>query len=527
MPEKFDLIVIGSGFGGAVTACRAAQAGARVLVLERGRRWSPSSFPRGVKDPWLFDNDRPVKKNGWLDLRLFKKMTVIAGAGVGGGSLCYSSVIMPADRDIFENGWPEEITFESMQGHYQKASEMLGAQTIPTGQVTQRNKLLKSAAQKAGYENRFFDTPLAIAFDEEFNYELEDPIDKKHTKAFQNRHGRWQGTCVHLGNCDIGCNVRAKNTLDLNYLAEAELHGAQIRPLHLVRSIAPDSGGYRVSVDRIESYYAGSSKIWGEKIVLAADSIGSTELLSRCRDQHRTLPKISQMLGKNWSANGNFLTPAIYKDRDQVRQGIGPTISSALDFMDGTVGGHQFVIEDDGFPNVLLNALNSYYSARIFSPIARSFSQHLDRGLNEKNPLAKIMIWLGAGVDSGDGELSLKRKWYLPFSSPKFALNFSTEKNADLIEAIIRIHDRLTQATDGKLYVPKFWKKLRMMITVHPLGGCRIGQSSSDGVVNHCGEVFEYKNLFVIDGAMIPKPIGTNPSLTIAALAERAATINF
>src|SRR3954451_21031994 len=123
MGQRFDVIVVGSGFGGAVTACRLAEAGARVLVLERGRRWAPEEFPRAPTDPWLFDHAHPEKRHGWLDLRMSPRMTVALGAGVGGGSLCYSSVVMPADPDYFARGWPDEIPRAELEPYYAKVAQ--------------------------------------------------------------------------------------------------------------------------------------------------------------------------------------------------------------------------------------------------------------------------------------------------------------------------------------------------------------------------------------------------------------------
>ena len=117
-----DVIVVGSGFGGAVTACRLSQAGAKVLLLERGRRWTTATYPRAVDDPWLFDARRPHKKNGWLDVRFFPKMIVAQGAGVGGGSLCYSSVLLQPDARVFDTGWPSQIRFQDLQPHYELVS---------------------------------------------------------------------------------------------------------------------------------------------------------------------------------------------------------------------------------------------------------------------------------------------------------------------------------------------------------------------------------------------------------------------
>ena len=146
------------------------------------------------------------------------------------------------------------------------------------------------------------------------------------------------GTCVHCGNCDIGCQVKAKNTLDLNYLAVAERHGAQIRPLHLViklESLGSQPGaGWRVHFDRLEGGHRSAGSATAQRVILAAGSIGSTELLLRCRDEHQTLPDLSPRLGKGWAFNGDFVTPTFYKNR-KVSPSHGPTISSAIDLLDG------------------------------------------------------------------------------------------------------------------------------------------------------------------------------------------------
>ena len=149
-PEMFDAIVVGSGFGGAVVACRAAERGLRVLVLERGRRWSRADYPRGPKDDWLFDNQRPHRSNGWLDLRVFKQMTVPLAAGVGGGSLAYSSVAVEAPPTIFSHGWPADLTYDELKPYYDVVADVMNLQAIPDGQLTQRFKLAREPAHASG-----------------------------------------------------------------------------------------------------------------------------------------------------------------------------------------------------------------------------------------------------------------------------------------------------------------------------------------------------------------------------------------
>lgn len=520
MTAHFDVIVIGTGFGGAISACRLAQAGARVLILERGRRWTPDTYPRKPGDPWLYWHDRPQEHNGWLDVRLFRGMAVAQGAGVGGGSLCYSSVVMEADAERFTQDWPPEITYEELRPYYARVREMLTPQPIPGGQRTRRFNLLEQAAGKLGYADRVERVPLAIRFDPEYSYDLPDPLDPRHSKPFVNAQGVRQGTCVHLGNCDIGCDVQAKNTLDLNYIPAAEAKGAELRILHIVRSIAARGSGYQVNWEAIDRGRLIPGAAQADRVVLAAGSLGSTEILLRSRDEHGTLPAVSRQLGRHWSCNGNFLSPATYPSEVPVEQGIGPTISAGLDFMDGQVEGQRFFVEDDGFPNLLLNAL----AAGPGGSLARQLHEHLRRGLDEKNPKRQVMIWLGEGLDAADGRLSLGRRFPL-FWKRTLTLDWDVRRSKPLIDAILATHQRLTEAGGGRLHVPPYWKLLQGLVTVHPLGGCPMGRDVEEGVVDHRGQVFGYPNLFVADGAILPRPTGRNPSMTIGALAERVADL--
>lgn len=533
MSNKYDVIVVGSGFGGAVAACRLAESGAKVLILERGRRWTKEQYPRKPTDAWFYKHTDPHKFNGWLDLRFFKGMTVALGAGVGGGSLCYSSVIMEADSEHFENGnWPKEINYTELKPYYNIVRTMLNVREIPSRQHTHRYQLMQKAADQLGYRSRFSSVPLAITFDEKYSYDLPNPLDYQHSKTIVNSQGKKQGTCIHLGNCDIGCDVHAKNTLDLNYLALAEKYGAEIRPLHIVYYVKPTQEGYQVIFDRIENGKLWSGMECAEKIILAAGSLGSTEILLRSKNEYQTLPNISDQLGQRWSANANFLTPDKYPDTVQVNQGIGPTISAGLNFMDGKYNGQRFFIEDDGFPNIYLNTLTSALRPSFINPnnmlgrfiqqiSAQIFNSSLRRGLSEKNPTDRIMVWLGEGIDASDGQLMLERSLLKPWRK-EIKLHWNSAQSKAVIDTIVEMHQKLSNATGGNIQIPLFWSLLNSLVTVHPLGGSKIGNTPGNGVVDHLGEVFGYKNLYVMDGSILPGAIGRNPSMTIAALAERS-----
>ena len=326
---KHDAIVIGSGFGGAVLACRLAEKGWNVLVLERGRRWGTrtgpgvTAFPREAGDPWLWDPAAPHKRNGWLDLRLFGGMAVAQGAAVGGGSQIYANISVEAEPWVFQKGWPREITYDALKPHYDRVAEMMAVRTLPTGQETARWKLMREGAEKIGAAARFRPVPLAVSFRDGFDPEAPGARDDRNSWTHTNAQGVEQGTCVHCGNCDIGCQVGAKNTLDLNYLARAEAKGAEVRPLHLATRISPEPGGWRVDFDQLVDGERRPGSASASKVFLSAGSLGSTELLLRCRDEFRTLPNLSGRLGHGWSSNGDFLTPAFYSGR-KIHPSHGP-----------------------------------------------------------------------------------------------------------------------------------------------------------------------------------------------------------
>ena len=523
MPD-FDVVVIGSGFGGAITACRLAEAGYKVLILERGRRWEVKDYPRRLgDDAWVWDQNNPAKYNGWIDLRLFPKMGVALGAGVGGGSLIYANVSIDAKCDLFKQGWPPEITYDELKPYYAKVATMLNVQQVPEGQWSERARLVREGADEAGYGDRHFSRlDLAVEFDPSWSYNLQDPHDTLHSKKVsRDIDGDLrieQGTCVHLGNCLIGCDVKAKNTLDLNYIPLSEARGAKVRALHIARCIAPEAGGYRVRYDRIinGSLQAGSATCG--IVIVAAGSLGSTELLLRCRDEFRTLPKLSQSLGQKWSGNGDFLTPAVYRDR-RIFPSRGPTISVAIDFLgDKNLHGNHFLIEDGGFPDLLRNWIEAKetesggrkrhaYLPRLFKSI-----------LQCNGGLDAVMPWFGSGRDAANGRLSLRRRWWL-WGEKALHLDWRSRESEKTISAIIDMHKDLAKKTGGKALVPLS----RYVVSPHPLGGCKMGTAIENGVVDHKGEVFGYENIFVADGAIIPKAIGANPSKTIGALAERIA----
>ena len=517
---NFDVIVVGSGFGGAITACRLAEAGYRVLILERGRRWDKTNYPRKPEDPWLWNQKQPERENGWLDLRCFPRMTVAQGAAVGGGSLIYANISCEAPREVFSTGWPREITYDELKPYYDTVATFMNVKKIPANQWTSRMKLMKEAAEAIGHGDRFQPLDLAVSFDPEWTYEQDDPHDLAKSKRFLNAQGVEQGTCVHLGNCDIGCDVDARNTLDRNYIPWAERHGAQVRALHLVTDIEPMPGGFRVRYDDLKGGTRAAGSETARIVILGAGSLGSTELLLRCREVIGSLPAISPRLGQNWSSNGDFLTPALYPNR-RVSPTRGPTISSAINFLDRSEEGQSFWIEDGGFPDLLVDYFRRLEQEPPAGLRARLLLASVRQLLRDGEPFRGVMPWFAQSVDAANGTLHLKRM----DGACSLDLSWDVTKSRQAIDAVVKMHHRLAAATGGTALVPPAWFFAHDLITPHPLGGCNMGDEPSNGVVDHRGEVFGYRNLYVADAAIIPEALGVNPSRTIGALAERVAKI--
>jgi cholesterol oxidase len=227
------------------------------------------------------------------------------------------------------------------------------------------------------------------------------------------------------------------------------------------------------------------------------------------------------VLGHGWSSNGDFLTPAIYPQRP-LHPSVGPTISTAIDFLDGSRGGHSFWIEDGGVPNLAMAWLERNSQSRFRNKRARLLVAALRQFVRRKDPFRSVMPWFAQAVDAADGEFSLKHRWWL-FGRRRLHLRWDIRRSRSAIDAVVNTHKRLATATGGTPLVSPSWFLFHDLVTPHPLGGCRMADLPTEGVVDHRGKVFGYENLYVIDGSIIPRALGVNPSRTIGALAERCA----
>jgi cholesterol oxidase len=511
--EPADIVIIGSGFGGAVAACRLAPTGRRVVVLERGRDWSETKTPQRVRD-YVYSSRMPHLLNGWLDLRVLDQMVVGTGAGVGGGSLIYANVCVNAPDRVFRSGWPSKITAEEMSRYYGRVTDMLKPQEIPAGQINPRMTMLSLAAHRLGVSDRYHPLPLAVRFDETVRLNGDEPW--RDPKVYA------KDTCVHCGNCVIGCENGAKQTLDKNYLAEAKQHGAHISPLSMVTHIEEGPGAaWRVHyLDVDAGCFRRKRQIVGKIVILAAGSIGSTEILLRSRDGFRTLKNLPRALGRGWSPNGDFLTLAKYK-AERLQPTKGPTIGGVIDFLDGVdlpddnmIGyDGRLYVEDGGLPNVGAHLFKRWMEKR--GPKGWAY-----RKASSLTDFSDMIPWFGQSIDGADGEFSLRNP--LQFWRARTQLNWNPQRSVSALDTFKDIHVAMTRATGGKPIPLATWSRLRMLVTPHPLGGCNMAAAAGAGVTNDMGEVFGHDNLFVMDGSVIPRAIGRNPSKTIAAVAERS-----
>ncbi len=511
MRTNCDAVVIGSGFGGAVAACRLAQAGCSVTVLERGRRYDSNPFPRNWQNPsdgWLWE-----VRQGLFELKHFSHMMVVQGAGLGGGSLIYANVHLRAPKEVFNHGWPSGYSRPALDPYYDLVGYMLDINQITTAQfrpMPAKSSLMKRMAEAMGRAPQFCFPNIAVDFGEP---------QKLHTNKF----GAQQEGCRFCGECDIGCNFHAKNTLDLNYLKLANDKGAEIETQCEVTRVTPAAGGgYLVDfLDHRQDRHPG--ELSANYVFLCAGAVNSTELLLRCRDQYGTLPKLSPRLGCNYSGNGDFLAFA-FNTRERFMPSEGPTITTGIVYAHKDSNDETwFILEEGGYPKEigsLLQILNPHKG--LLADIELQSKSELTQLLRQNAPSPGAhpdadhsAVFLAMGRDRANGRLSLH-----PLTRA-LDIDWNMASNAPLYDAENALVKLVAEKMGGEAVANPFWRLFRLPVTVHNLGGCPLADAPDAGVLDAYGEVFGYPGLFVLDGAAIPVAIGANPSHTIAAVAER------
>jgi cholesterol oxidase len=552
--EHADAVVIGSGFGGSVAAYRLAEAGLSVILLERGRAYPPDSFPRTPAQMSRAFWDPGAGLYGMFDIWRFTGCDSVVSSGLGGGSLIYANVLLRKDEhwfvqdDPLPNGgyesWP--VTRADLDPHYDEVERMLGATSYPLEApayaATPKTHAMQDAAAELGLDWQL--PPLAVSFAPApgaapgIGLPIADP-------DYGNMHGRQRSTCRLCGECNIGCNSGAKNSLDHTYLSAAQHHGADLRTCHEVRAIRPrPGGGYEVDYVQHDLQDEGGASgaagplqmIVCDRLVLAAGTYGTSYLLLRNRP---CFPGLSAALGSRFSGNGDVLSFMVHaKDRTGTRPldaSRGPVITSAIRLSDqhdvpaGT--GRGAYIEDGGYPafvDWLLEAADmpgdtrrlAQFMLERFRAIVRhapdtGMSREISALIGTDALSVSTLPLLGMGRDVPDGVLRLR--------GDRLDLAWTTATSEAYFERVLATMRRVAAVLGARCVDNPMWLRKRI-ITVHPVGGAPMGRDPGVGVCDPHGQVFGYPGLYIADGAVMPGPVGANPSLTIAALADRMCT---
>ena len=556
--EHFHVVVVGSGFGGAVSAYRLAadeDKHLRVLILERGQPYPPGSFPRTPRQMREAFWDPGTGKHGLYEYWRFKDLDMMCASGLGGGSLIYSNVMIPKDRGTFvqedladggRESWPFDR--EELDPHYENVLEMQCPQVYPSTEPyesTPKTRAFEEAAGALGLEARR--PPLAVLF---APTEDDEPVPGAPVPG-GDLHGRPRTTCRLCGECNVGCNYGAKNTLDFTYLSAAKDKGAQIRTCCEVRTIEPlgeSGGGYRVGYtqhlaacdghprDLLDPVAEARRTVLADRVILAAGAVGSTRLLLM---NVGALPRLSAELGTRVSANGD----AIAMLRDATRRGpdgeiepryldpsVGPVITTTIDVPeDRSPSGRGYRVQDAGAPLLADWLWESLELPKLPWRMRRAIVRGIGAKLLNRPPktnlsgdLAQVFTdrsgtlipLLANGRDVPDGRYSRH--------GDRLELDWSSASSEDYYQGVEGTFRDISDALGGRLKMA-LWKRLNRSVTIHPLGGCPMAKDRRYGVVDPWGQVFGHPGLYVTDGSAMPGPVGANPSFTIAAFADRVA----
>ncbi len=519
----YDYVIIGSGFGGSVSAMRLAEKGYSILVLERGKRYEDKDFPKTNWNIWKSLWLPFLRCFGTWELSFLNGAIALRSSGVGGGSLMYANVLMETDDRLFDApSWHNLADWKAvLRPHYDTAKRMLGVKTNP--RLWKADEILREIAAERGMADTFHPTEVGVFFGAE-NEIVPDP--------YFNGEGPSRVGCNFCGGCMVGCRYNAKNTLPKNYLFFAEKLGVRILPEVTVRDIRPlteqsdDGARYEVEYRKTTTWVSHPRlTVRARNIIVAAGALGTLELLFRCREQTRSLPRLSQRLGYNVRTNSENLQGASSREKEiDYSKGISITSIFSADgvtniepvrFSDGSSllrnitaplvdGGNIPIRMVKTLWEIIRHPIDFLY-ARFFSRWARHTTILL-----MMQPIEELLrVRLGRNI------FTLFRKGVM----------FHTEGGSQLPKSPA-ISNTITRNFAKKMNgIPaaSFMDSLfNFPITAHFMGGVPLGVDDQVGVVDVDFQVHNYPGLFVVDGSIMPGNPGVNPSLTITALAEYA-----
>ncbi len=518
--DRYDVIVVGSGYGGGVAASRLSRAGKKVAVLERGREVLTGQFPSRFPDlkhemQVTGKRLRTGPSSALFDVRLGDDMHVLVGCGLGGGSLINAGVALQPDARVFaDRCWPGQVAQDGLlEEGFRRARRWLQPQSDPRAAGYTKYRTLEAAGSALGYD--IVAPTVTVSFDPNVNVA-----------------GIEQPGCTRCGDCCGGCNVGAKNSVALTYLPDAVRHGAELFTHASVRLVAKVAdGGWEVHVRRMDANGSASPDmiLRASMVVLGAGTLGTTEILLRSRANGL---KISDRIGERFSANGDIIAFG-YGAREPVNavgvgfpakiEGaeVGAAVSGQLEIDDAMNLANELRVQEGVLPSALAPVLPV-----LFIPNGRLLGalQSLVNGVY-KGPFAKLQTFFAVSHDSASGRFVL--------DDDRLSLAWPNAKDEPVYARLDAMLSAIVEQSGGS-YVKNPLAGTVMghqPATAHPLGGAGMGRERGDGVVNHKGQVFDagperdvtavHGGLYVVDGAVIPRSIGVNPLLTITALAER------
>ena len=520
----FDFVIIGSGFGGSVSAMRLTEKGYSVLVLEKGKRYRDQDFARTNLAFWKYLWLPLVRAYGILQIDLLKGVMVLHGVGVGGGSLGYANVLeVPTEQTFATPAWNEPLPWgQVLQPHYQTARRMLGAATNP--KLWTADEVLRGLAKGRGQAPTFRATEVGVFFGTE-EQTVPDP--------FFGGTGPERTGCRHCGGCMVGCRYNAKNTLPKNYLYFAEKQGARVQPEVQVRSIRPLPAGQPDGA-RYEIAYQPSTRLLDRRtrrvrarqVIVAAGVMGTLNLLLNCRDRQGTLPGLSPHLGDRVRTNSEALLGSIAR-RDSIDYSQGIAISSIFNADPVTriepvrypagsdlmrLLAAPLLSHDDPIPLRLLKSLGwvlRHPIDTLRAQVLPGWARHTTILLVMQNSDNRLHLRLGRSLTT------LFRKGLVAVADREHLVHARIDAGHDVTRDFAAHTDGIPMGSLGE-------NLLNLPTTAHILGGCPMGADASQGVVDGSFQVHGYPGLYVIDGSVMPANPGVNPSLTITALAEYA-----
>ncbi|PIK15878.1 GMC family oxidoreductase [Halobacteriovorax sp. JY17] len=514
--EEFDFLIIGSGFGGSVSACRLAQKGYSVAILEKGRDYKDEDFPKSNWNVKRFLWAPLLKCFGIQSISVLKNLMVLHGVGVGGGSLVYANTLLRPEDDVLRNlPWPKSFKGgQELDRHYHMAEKMLGV--TENIFLEENDEEIRSLSKSLGCEHTFKPTQVGVLMRERLGENVSDP--------YFDGDGPARTTCTKCGGCMIGCRVGAKNTLVKNYLFFARKWGTKVFADTHAYKINPSAEGFTISTKRPgRILFKNKREFKAKRIILSAGVMGTIDLLFRNRDHFKTLPNISTNLGHNIRTNGESLVGATsFETHRELSRGIAIGAQIKPD-KQTKIEGVRYPVGSD-FMKLLTIPLTPSANRlkRPFLMIGKFLGSSL-----RFIPILFKGNWANSSVillvmQSVDTKLKFhfKRSFFHGFSKGLVGDlgNETMETSIPVAQEAAQIVARNIKGMPLNCSVEA---GLGSIATAHILGGAIIGDEAESSVVNERNEVHGYPGLYVCDASIIPGNLAVNPSLTITALAEK------